>query len=108
MLQKRGGELHQKRRELPIMFTMSDISQETAMPNDSPTTEINQYTLDKDYDLISVLYHALQAADTSAQYRQDAESQGSSDVAEFMREVQEQNSRIAQQAKDLLFRQKQV
>jgi hypothetical protein len=29
-------------------------------------TKINEYTMDKDYNLISVLYHALQAADLRA------------------------------------------
>ena len=71
-------------------------------------TRINEYTMDKDYDLISVLYHALQAADTCARYRQDAESEGSPEVAEFLQQVQEQNTQIAQQAKELLFKQKQI
>jgi hypothetical protein len=69
---------------------------------------INPHTMDKDYDLISVLYHALQAADTCARYRQDAESEGSPEVARFMDEVQQQNNRIAQKAKELLLKQKQV
>jgi hypothetical protein len=80
---------------------------EKTMPNDSGT-EINSYTMNKDYDLVSVLYHALQAADTCAQYQQDAESEGSPEVAEFMRDVQEQNTRIAQQAKELLLKQQQI
>jgi hypothetical protein len=80
---------------------------EKTMPNDSGT-EINSYTMNKDYDLVSVLYHALQAADTCAQYEQDAESEGSPEVAEFMRDVQEQNTRIAQQAKELLLKQQQI
>jgi hypothetical protein len=71
-------------------------------------TKINEYTMDKDYNLISVLYHALQAAETCAQYRQDAESEGSPDVAAFLQDVQEQNMRIAKSAKELLFTQKQV
>ena len=71
-------------------------------------TEINPHTLDKDYNLISVLYHSLQAVDTCAQYRQDAESEGSPEVAEFMQEVQQQNTRLAQRAKELLFKQQQV
>jgi rubrerythrin len=71
-------------------------------------TKVNQYTMDKDYDLVSVLYHALQAAETCAQYSQDAESEGSPEVADFMRNVQEQNTRIANQAKQLLLKQQQV
>ena len=71
-------------------------------------TQINQYTKDKDYDLISVAYHALQAVETCGQYQQDAEREGSPEIADFMREVQEQNQRIAQKAKELLLKQKQV
>ena len=77
------------------------------MPNDTGT-QISKYTMNKDYDLVSVLYHALQAADTCAQYQQDAEVEGSREVADFMREVREQNTRIAQQAKELLVKQQQV
>ena len=71
-------------------------------------TEINQYTLDKDYDLISVLYHSLQAVEPYSKYREDAEGEGSPEVAQFMRESQELNQRLAQRAKQLLFKQKQV
>ncbi|HEV7441636.1 MAG TPA: hypothetical protein VGO18_03515 [Steroidobacteraceae bacterium] len=71
-------------------------------------TKINEYTLDKDYDLISVLYHALQGVENAGKYRQDAERENSPEVADFMREVQEQNNRIARRAKELLFKQKQV
>jgi hypothetical protein len=71
-------------------------------------TKINPNTMDKDYDLVSVLYHALQAADTCAQYEQDARSDGSDEVAEFMRDVQHQNENIAERAKKLLLKQKQV
>ena len=73
-----------------------------------PTAEINRNTMNKDYDLISVLYHALQAADTSAQYGEDAQNEGSEEVAEFMKNVEEQNRKIAAQAKELLLKQKQA
>ena len=71
-------------------------------------TKINRQTMDKDYDLISVLYHALQAAETCAKYAEDAQKDGSPQVSDFMRNVQEQNRRIAQQAKELLMKQEQV
>ena len=69
---------------------------------------INEHTMDKDYDLVSVLYHALQAADTCARYEQDARTENSPEVAEFFREVREQNNQIARKAKQLLMKQKQV
>ena len=76
----------------------------------SSTTDrtISENTMDKDYDLISVLYHALQAVDTCAQYAQDAKSENSPEVAAFFQEVQDANNRIAKKAKELLLKQKQV
>jgi hypothetical protein len=71
-------------------------------------TKMNEYTKDKDYDLVSVLYHALQGVENAGKYRQDAEREDSPEVADFMREVQEQNNRVAQRAKELLFKQKQL
>lgn len=79
-----------------------------AIMEGSRTTKINPHTMDKDYDLVSVLYHALQGADTCGQYEQDARSEGSEEVADFMRDVQHQNQDIAKRAKELLFKQKQV
>jgi hypothetical protein len=79
-----------------------------AVMEGSRTTTINPHTMNKDYDLVSVLYHALQAVDTCAQYEQDARAEGSDEVAQFMQQVQQQNQKIAQQAKELLFKQKQV
>lgn len=37
----------------------------------------------KDFDPISTLYHALQGADLSSQYRQDAESNGDTECQNF-------------------------
>jgi hypothetical protein len=59
-------------------------------------------TRDTTYDLISVIYHALQGADTYQTYMHDAESAGDRDAASFFREAQEQNRQIADRAKDLL------
>ena len=76
----------------------------------SSTTDrtINEHTMDKDYDLVSVLYHALQGVDAAAKYEQDAKTENSPEIASFMREVQDQNNRIAKKAKELLLKQKQV
>jgi hypothetical protein len=45
-------------------------------------------TKDATYNLVSVLYHALQGAETYAQYATDAGSD--QDLASFFREVQQQ------------------
>lgn len=54
----------------------------------------------KDYDLISVIYNASQAADTCNQYIRDAESD--QEVRQFFSQVKEVNSDLVQQGKNLL------
>ena len=59
------------------------------------TSVSNQY-----YDLVSVLYHALEAAQAVSSYMQDA--QGDQQLAQFFQQVQQQNNSLAQQAQQLL------
>jgi len=54
------------------------------------------------YDLISVIYHALQGAETCEQYLSDAEQKGDQELARFLREVCEQNREVAHRAMRLL------
>lgn len=58
-------------------------------------------TTDTTYNLISVIYHALQGAQTYQIYANDADG----DVASFFRDVQQQNEQIANRAKSLLAKQ---
>ena len=53
-----------------------------------------------EYYLISVLYHALQGADLYQKYASDAGSD--QDLANFFREVQQQELQRAERAKQLL------
>jgi hypothetical protein len=77
--------------------------------NDTATgTKINPMTMDKDYDLVSVLYHSLQAVEVCGRYRDDAEREGSQDIAQFMDQARQQNNAMAQRAKELLLRQRQA
>ncbi|WP_437929123.1 hypothetical protein WMF37_07595 [Sorangium sp. So ce291] len=57
---------------------------------------------DKDYNLVSVLYHALQGAETYGQYVQDAQKQGDQELASFFSEVRQEELRLADRAKQLL------
>jgi hypothetical protein len=57
-------------------------------------------TKDATYNLVSVLYHALQGAETYAQYASDGGSD--QDLANFFREVQQQEQQRAERAKQLL------
>lgn len=59
-------------------------------------------TRDEHYNLISTLYHALQAADTCDRYALDAETTGDDRLAGFFRETQALNTEVAERAKVLL------
>jgi type II secretory pathway component PulL len=52
------------------------------------------------YDLVSIQYHALQAAQTYAKYLEDAE--GHDDVQQFLREIQQQDADRAERCHALL------
>jgi hypothetical protein len=52
------------------------------------------------YDLVSIQYHALNAAETYDKYAQDA--QGHDDVVEFVRQCQEQDAQRAVRCHELL------
>jgi rubrerythrin len=62
----------------------------------------NTGTRDVTYNLVSILYHALHGAETYDQYIQDAEQDGDRDLAQFLREVKNQNEQRADRAKQLL------
>ncbi len=59
-------------------------------------------TRDEQYNLVSVLYHALKAADICDLYALDAESAGRTDLYEFFREAQVAHTQLAERAKELL------
>jgi hypothetical protein len=54
------------------------------------------------YDIVSVMYHALQGVETYERYIADAEERGDDELATFFREVQAQNREVAQRARGLL------
>jgi hypothetical protein len=59
-------------------------------------------TRDITYNLISVVYHALQGAETTALYISDAEQEGNQELAQFFREAKEEYESRAERAKQLL------
>lgn len=61
-------------------------------------------TRDEHYNLVSVLYHTLEEGDMLEQYVRDAEEAGDSELANFFREVQEEDRRRAERAKALLLK----
>lgn len=59
---------------------------------------------DEVFNLTSVLYHALQAAETAETYRRNAQEAGNTDLIVFFDEVRLANLRLAQGAKSHLAR----
>ena len=59
-------------------------------------------TRDEHYDLVSVLYHALQGADTCNVYALDAEAAGDERLAAFFREASVVQTQLAERAKGML------
>ena len=57
---------------------------------------------DVTYNLISVLYHSLQGAETVAQYLRDAEQSQDEEIRDFLQQVHQQYIELAQQGKALL------
>lgn len=64
----------------------------------SPSTGVsNQH-----FDLVSILYHALQSAQTYDTYIRDAEQRGDTMTAQFFRQIQNEDRNRAQYAMQLL------
>ena len=59
-------------------------------------------THDEQFNLISVLYHALHGAENCEIYAVDAEAAGDARLAGFFREAQETQRQLAERAKELL------
>jgi hypothetical protein len=59
-------------------------------------------TRDEEYNLVSVLYHALHGAENCQVYATDAEATGDADLAAFFRNAQAMQGRLAEQAKERL------
>lgn len=59
-------------------------------------------TIDPVYNLVSILYHALQAGETINSYIEDAERHNDTELASYLRDVQENDRQRADRAKKLL------
>lgn len=56
-----------------------------------------------EYNLVSVLYHALHGAETCEMYALDAETAGNDELTSFFRNVQATHRQVAEQAKTRLY-----
>ena len=61
-------------------------------------------TKDATFNLVSILYHALEGAETYGKYIMDAESEGDRELAEFFQQVKEEEYRRAELCKQHLSR----
>jgi rubrerythrin len=59
-------------------------------------------TPDEQYDLVSVLYHALQGGETSQMYLDDARDAGDDELVSFFEQVEAEERDRADKAKRLL------
>jgi hypothetical protein len=80
-----------------ISSHIDDRKEQKSMQEQQTTTVSNTY-----YDLVSVLYHALETAQTMSAYIQDAQQSGNQDLANFFREVQQTANSQANRARQLL------
>ena len=60
-------------------------------------------THNEEYNLVSVLYHALHGGETCEMYARDAEVAGDDELASFFRNVQATHRQVAEQAKTRLY-----
>ncbi len=65
-------------------------------------TESSRQPKDKNYNLISVLYHSSDNVESLKTYIQDAEQEGDQELVEFFNGILENNLRASQQAKEML------
>ena len=66
------------------------------------TTKANTGTQDTLYNLLSIVYHALQGAEIYAVYINDAEQSGETELAQFFRDVRDENVKRAERGKQLI------
>jgi hypothetical protein len=66
------------------------------------TAEHKTGVKDEVYNVVSVLYHALQGGETCMQYLQDAQGTGDQKLMQFFQEVQECHQHLATRAKEVL------
>ncbi len=59
-------------------------------------------TRDKTYALLACVYHALKGADAAAKYRDEANTHGDDEAAQFFESIVEENRDLAQRGKKLL------
>ena len=73
------------------------LPRDSAAAKDTGTAES-----DENYDLVSVLYHCLKAADACTQYVADAEDAGDDELVDFFEKARQMQNKLAREARELL------
>ena len=81
---------------------MSQQQQRTPTARASGDKDTGTAETDENYDLVSVLYHCLKAADACAQYVADAEDAGDEELVDFFDKARQMQNSLASEARALL------
>ena len=81
---------------------MTQLEQRTQAERSKTARDTGTAETDENYDLVSVLYHCLKAADACTQYVADAEDAGDDELVEFFDRARQLQNRLATQARQLL------
>lgn len=81
---------------------MTQLEQRTQPERSKIARDTGTAETDENYDLVSVLYHCLKAADACTQYVADAEDSGDDELVEFFDRARQLQNRLATQARQLL------
>lgn len=82
--------------------TSTENLRQTQQKSGLSSDEVNTGVRDEHFDIVSVLYHALEGADACAVYCEDARKAGDSELAEFFGQLQEEQKRLSDRAMRLL------
>src|SRR3954470_14543386 len=83
-------------------FRMTQLEPRTASGRSNIAKDTGTSETDENYDLVSVLYHCLKAADACTQYIVDAEDAGDDELAEFFESARQTHNRLASEAREIL------
>jgi hypothetical protein len=83
-------------------FRMTQLERRTPSGRANIAKDTGTAETDENYDLVSVLYHCLKAADACTQYVADAEDAGDDELVEFFDNARQLQNRLASQARELL------
>jgi hypothetical protein len=81
---------------------MSQLDQRIPPERQSSQRDTGTAETDENYDLVSVLYHCLKAADACTQYVADAEDAGDDELVSFFEKARKLQNRLAAEARGLL------